>query len=440
MKKLAARLLPTHSIFWRVFLLVSLMNLTIGVLGLFAWDWSLKHELSKLSHSGCVTHLSDYVISRYEQDLDIKVPVPMQDHQYHGYVLIKDMATGEPIFQQDKPEAWGEFHTWKRLSSNGQWYEVTSSLGNHHSSAQHIVKNSFFYGLLALVMILYSWFLTLVVVRPLNSLRGYVAAIGTGGDVSFDEKMLNRSDEIGQLANAIDTMIIRIQGLLDAKQHLLYDISHELRAPLARLQVAAEIVRTQAEQDGLDTSMHDRFNQEIETVNTILVETMALAKNDASSIAIQPVVVRDMVQCLISDIQFLWPNQIIRFINKTPNTVDDKQPMYFKISLLEKALKNIVENAAKYSPKNSYIDIHYRSEKTACELKIYDQGKGIPEQYLNQVSEPFKRLEAESTSGIGLGMSIAHQAMSQLDGSLTLHNRPEGGLVVTLTFPCQGIP
>jgi signal transduction histidine kinase len=112
--------------------------------------------------------------------------------------------------------------------------------------------------------------------------------------------------------------------------------------------------------------------------------------------------------------------------------------MIFKANrvLINVLVRNLIENAIKYSPSNSTIQILLKQDDNQLCLEVCDQGQGVPEEDLIRLTQRFYRHEQSSdTRGTGLGLSIVQKIFDLHDGKITFQNRPTGGLSVNVYFP-----
>ncbi len=369
--------------------------------------------------------LADLVVSRYEEGEDIS------DRKLsHGNSLsIVDLDESQLIFgkhfnQDDKRVSW-EFQ-----SSMGRSYLANISIPRRVNLFMLIDGPYTGPGIL-LTILLFSWLLTFLLTGPIRQLQSHVQSLAEGElDTRLEGRIVKRKDEIGDLAKALDEMSERIQKLLDSKQRLLYDVSHELRAPLARMQVAAELVRSEAEQQGGKTELHDRVSQEIDTLNSIITELLQLARTENGGSKSTHTNLREPILAVVEDMRFVYGNPTISISQQG-------QPQTYKVDVnaLKTAVKNILENALKYSPSDQPIEIEIvETAGDGEQIFIRDNGPGIPDDKLDAVLQPFTRLQSESIEGFGLGLSIAQRAVQSLGGQIKLNNRPERGLQVCISL------
>jgi len=381
--------------------------------------------------------LADYVTSRYEagEDTSDRRGISRRRRQLPP-IRIRDPATD--AFLMGAPRGGGqalgrnqEWQSWEFVSGSGAVYEVAMNVTQlERSPPPEIERNHLILGVL--ITAIFSWLITLGIIRPIKMLQAHVEGLGSGDlDRKLESSILRRKDEIGDLAVEVDQMSARIRDLIESKQRLFYDVSHELRAPLARLSVANEIASMRAEKAGEPLDTFERFDREITALSQLITELMEYAKNDKSASPEADVSVSEITTQVIDDMGFSErESRLTLTLNVPENDICRMRP-----ALLVRALKNIIENALKYSPPQSNIDVQLVVEQSQYVIKVKDAGGGIPEEQLSTVIQPFTRLHGEGVEGVGLGLSIVHRAMQDMGGSLTLSNHDEGGLLACLSFP-----
>ena len=286
----------------------------------------------------------------------------------------------------------------------------------------------YFAGILVIV-ILFSWLLTVRLVRPLLKLRETVVAFGNGDLASRVHS--NSRDEMGDLARSFDQMADRLQTLLTAERRLLQDVSHELRSPLARLGFAVELARTSPNKDGA----YDRIKREAQRLNVLVGELLQVtrAEGDPGSRNLEPIDVGELVRTVAEDCSIEAEVRHCRIIQRN----DEKIIVTGDRELLHRAVENIVRNAIRHSPEENWIEVLCRKEKEQVLVGIRDYGSGVPEEFLTDIFRPFFRVDDDrnrSSGGVGLGLAIAQRAVSIHHGGITAKNM-QPGLLVEISLP-----
>ena len=286
----------------------------------------------------------------------------------------------------------------------------------------------YFAGILVIVT-LFSWLLTVRLVRPLLRLRETVIAFGNGDLASRTHS--KRLDEMGDLARSFDQMADRLQTLLTAERRLLQDVSHELRSPLARLGFAVELARTSANKD----AAYDRIKREAQRLNVLVGELLQVtrAEGDPGSRNLESIDVGELVRTVAEDCSIEAEVRHCRIVQRN----DEKIIVTGDRELLHRAVENIVRNAIRHSPEENTIEVLCRKEKDQVLVGVRDYGSGVPEALLTDIFRPFFRVDDDrnrTSGGVGLGLAIAQRAVSIHHGGITAKNMLPG-LLVEISLP-----
>ena len=429
-------MLSFRTLFWKIFFAVFVTTSCV-LLALSIFLRLEYHErFDRLRQSEAFQQLTGYIIYRHEagfETSDQRNLLTREQRRRFPPIRIKDTATQEYImgaFFRDFEGHQSKWVGWDYISESGASYRVQVDIAEmSQESAPDLDPHQYAVGVG--IIALFSWLITLLITRPIKLLRAHVTQFG-GGDLNLqmESSILARRDEIGDLAIEIDQMSKRISGLIDSKQRLFYDVSHELRAPLARLRAANEIARMRIEKSGDSPDILDRFDREIESLSQLITELMEFAKNEKSALPIEEVKVAELVEMIVDDQCFASGEHRLDFKSSISDAL-----VFMRPGLLERALKNILENSLKYSPENAQVAIELTETDQDFIIRVQDSGEGIPEDKLEDVIQPFTRLHGENIEGVGLGLSIAIRAMEDLGGKLHLSNMPKGGLQAELKFP-----
>ncbi len=287
-----------------------------------------------------------------------------------------------------------------------------------------------FYALVIAVIGVLGWLATIGIVSPVRRLTDVVDEFGHGNLASRAE--MKRRDEIGELARSFDEMADRIETLVTSERRLLQDISHELRSPLTRLKLAVRLART-APDCGSALDRVDRETNRITSLVSEIVEMTRLegdpATRSAESVDLQKVIDETVDDCRIE--AQLFRGCTIRLEGKLSSEVPGDP------ELLRRAFENVLRNAIRYSPEKSDIDVRVEEDSAGAEIEVRDYGPGVPDELLQQIFDPFFRVEQardEESGGIGLGLSIAKRSIRLHRGTITAENA-EPGLRVRMSIP-----
>lgn len=238
--------------------------------------------------------------------------------------------------------------------------------------------------------------------------------------------------EVAQLARDFDLMAGRVESLIERNRALLQDLSHELRSPLARLQLALELARADLLPGGIPH--FERAEREVSRIDEVLAGVLALERVEAQL----PGKLEHPF-----DLAELIEERKARFAPeanaKSMQLIADAAPglvMVGERSLLVRALDNLISNAIKYAPAGTEVRVCAAAVEDNLELSVEDQGAGVPEAERSALFRPFFRGRgARGVEGQGLGLSIVERIARAHGGSVGADEAPRGGLRVTLRVP-----
>lgn len=295
--------------------------------------------------------------------------------------------------------------------------------------------------LLAAVLVVgvLCWWLSRHLTRPLRSLDEAVRALD-GGDLEAraGAVVAARGDEIGALARDFNRMADRLVGALESQRRLLRDVSHELRSPLARLEVAIELVRRQG---SVPESHLERIERESARMEELIARLLVLARleQEAGDRPRDPVDLGELVGAVIEDAGFEEPARELEL----SASVDGPVITVGDVTLLRSALDNVVRNALRHGPEGSAVEVELGREGGCWLIRVRDHGPGVPEDQLGRIFDPFHRVGEDRDpcrGGVGLGLSIARRAVEWHGGTVVADNHPRGGLVVAVRLPVGSAP
>jgi signal transduction histidine kinase len=279
----------------------------------------------------------------------------------------------------------------------------------------------------ALLLVLCAYLAVRGLFRPVATIRQGAAYIGAG---HFDHRIrTRRDDELGELAQDINLMAGKVEGMLNAKRELLLGVSHELRSPLSRLTLGLALLEESAPVRALQSDVGE--------MRTI-VETLLDAERLGSRHAALNVAAVSLSE-LAHDLQSLY------FVGepRLQVTVTGDQRVQLDAPRIQLMLKNLVGNALRYSaPSDGPVEVTIRGSGGVVEFRVRDYGPGIPADQRAHIGEPFYRSDASrarETGGTGLGLYLARQVALAHGGDLALVETTERGaeFVVVIRWDAQ---
>jgi two-component system, OmpR family, sensor kinase len=270
---------------------------------------------------------------------------------------------------------------------------------------------------MALGVVLVSVIVAGWLTRPLRSVADAVRALRPGSNSLAIAETGPR--EVRDLAAAFNDMQRRIANLIDERTRALAAVSHDLRTPLTRLKFRME--------DLGDGEMRMAMERDIAEVEQMIEATLSYLSGEGKDELARPLDLAILLETLANDAADLGRD------------VSLKAPRGIVIRArhigLKRAFSNLIDNAVTYG---GGARVTVQAAASNVTVYIDDDGPGIPADRLASVLEPFVRLEASrnrETGGVGLGLTIARANIEADGGTLTLVNREEGGLRVTVILP-----
>ncbi|GAC16082.1 ATP-binding protein [Aliiglaciecola lipolytica] len=274
--------------------------------------------------------------------------------------------------------------------------------------------------------------------RPIRELQKSTRKVAMGDLTQSVDFASKRGDEIGELGKDFNAMTQRLATLMGSQKRLVADISHELRSPLARLQLAIGIAQSQQEPlpEAIEKQLL-RIEKEAHEIDGMIGQVLKLSRLEADVEVEnkQRIELRSCLNGLFNDAAFEAQNKGKKLL------LDEIPPLTLNCypQLLKSAIGNVISNGIKYS--STKVEVSFTVHESTMEVKIKDDGSGVPETDLEDMFKPFYRLSASrnrDTGGVGLGLAIVKQAIKLHEGSVIASNSAEGGLIVSITIPTKG--
>ncbi|MBL8125732.1 MAG: HAMP domain-containing protein [Pyrinomonadaceae bacterium] len=281
-------------------------------------------------------------------------------------------------------------------------------------------------GGLLLTGVILCWLLALYLTSPIRKLREATNKFA-GGDLTtrVAEKVGRRRDEISDLARDFDSMAERIESLVMSQQRLNRDISHELRSPLARMNVALEMARQKATPETMPQLT--RIENESFRLNEMISRLLTLSKLETGSQDFDrhELNLKGLVEQIASDADFEAKarNRSVKVVRADDCRVIGSE------NLIHSAIENILRNAVRYTKEGTAVEVSLSNGNGRAEITIADHGEGVPEVELKNLFKPFYRVEEardRGSGGTGLGLAIAEQAVKLHKGTISAKNTADG--------------
>ncbi len=343
----------------------------------------------------------------------------------------KAIQNGQPVFLRLPDKT---FAATKVTSKNGVNHVYMLELKRHQDPPFFTTR--LILQILAVVLTggLFCYALALYLTSPISKLRSATQKFAEGDlQTRVGKQIGKRHDELSDLAKDFDEMAERIEALVTAEKRLTQDISHELRSPLARLNVALELARAKANDE--TKSLIERIELESNRLNEMLSRLLTLSKLESGSGDFEKMEVNltKLFDQIVSDADFeaQAKGKSVKVLHK------DAVKVFGNESLLRSAIENVLRNAVKYTKDETSVEVSLEKNGKSVIVSVKDHGSGVPDDELEKLFKPFYRLQTardRKTGGIGLGLAIAERAVNVHSGKIRARNTSDG-LYVEIELP-----
>ena len=271
--------------------------------------------------------------------------------------------------------------------------------------------------------LLMAWRLT----RPTQALQRAVSRIAAG-ELDTTIPHLLRQDEVGSLAGSISHMVETLKSMIQEQKRLLSDISHELRSPLTRMQLAQSLIRRKQG----ESSELTRIAGEIHKLDMLIDDLLTLSRVQQESDPPQCIALSEVLDPILEDALF-EAGACGKALQHPP--LPDLSMMMWP-DLLARAIENPLRNALKYAARR--VVVEWETGQHEWVMRIHDDGQGVPDALLGKLFLPFFRVDDArnaQTGGTGLGLTITAEAIRRHGGSIVACNGTPSGLIVELRLP-----
>ncbi len=460
------------SLFWKIFLWFWLAMLLMVSVTVITWllyrdsinfhpaDKNMKAVMSKLAYvleSDMSEHRKERTVKKLLRSF--APPIFKHDHDKHPkmpfYFLLDEQGKDKQGYRI--PEA--AIALWKQqgdriqvaahkdfvylgphpLNVDGKSYQliVPQYIGRfkarmvlhvmHSISPWQIISYLFVSAALCLAL---AWSLT----RPIKSLQMASRRIASGESVSAKELLGSRRDEFYSLASDFDLMAGKILETVNTQKQLLSDVSHELRSPLTRMQIAIGLLDKDLGNGHLKTLQ--RLEHECARMDEMIGQLLSIAALERGQIYEQEqnIDLVAMLNELIRDADFEAAQKRIRLLSDFSSEVE----LTGYYALLRSSLENILRNAIRYAPEDSVVEVNLILHAKEVHVEISDQGPGVSDENLDKIFQPFFRTDearSREQGGAGLGLAIAARAVAVHKGKIVAKPNQPKGLKVIISLP-----
>ncbi|WP_325892565.1 ATP-binding protein [Grimontia sp. NTOU-MAR1] len=300
--------------------------------------------------------------------------------------------------------------------TEGQWVYIAAILPAPYVTLENDLINAdqivFLFAITTLLLV-FTFTLIRNQTRPLKRLAQAANRLST--DIEQPELVEEGASEITTVTRAFNLMQKRLQRYMHDREKLFGSISHDLKTPITRLRLRAELID--------DEVQATKINKDLDELEIMVKGALQTVKDTDIH---ENVTALDVLQ-ILSSIAEVHNQQRMR-VNITGEQL---RPFYCKPLAFKRCLTNLIENSVKYGDE---VTVYVHDGEKSLDITLMDKGPGVPEEFLKKVFDPYFRLHTD-LHGTGLGLGIAKNIIRAHGGEIILSNRKEGGLQIDIAFP-----
>lgn len=343
-----------------------------------------------------------------------------------GYLLPRSPGTEGFLETTVNDERWRVYY--QTDDSHGWRIAVGQRLGERNELVSTYLLGQAFLWLIGLPLLLLalSWAVRQAL-SPVRRLSEHIAQRNPD-----DPSLLDNSEapaELRPLIKALNHLIERVSGALEHERRLTADAAHELRTPLAGVRAQWELA-SRAPSDAQRNAANLKVRAGLDRMERLIEQLLALARleNTHAPTFKTPIDWQQIMESAISDCLMLSGQRNTDIEVRWLPDATSALPLVGDENLLSLLMRNLIDNAVRYSPPGSCVLI----EAEPSRIRVIDQGNGVPSELIARLGDRFFRAAGQDQPGSGLGLSISRH-IAHLHGlSLSFQNEPGAGLVVTL--------
>jgi two-component system sensor histidine kinase CpxA len=277
------------------------------------------------------------------------------------------------------------------------------------------------------------------IASPIHSIQSTARRVAQGDlKARVPASVSRRFDELSALAKDFDSMVGRLDLLIQTQKNLLNSVSHELRSPLARINLSVALLKKRYSADADD--MFQRLDRDVARIDVLMGQLLTLSRLEAglSSAEREDVNFAQLVEETAADCNFEAEasGKWVSLRTKDSIILENADP-----HALRSACENVIRNAVRFTRPGTNVEVVLAIDSSTPELvgilSVRDHGPGVPEESLEAIFQPFYRIsgDAQGTDGNGLGLAIASEAIRLHRGTISAANLRPTGLEITIRLP-----
>ncbi len=331
-----------------------------------------------------------------------------------------------------------------QLYANNDFHEsfslfFVSRVDPHKEILQYLLNNPLTLLILALFITTpLLWWFTYTIVKPISRLQKAANNVALG-NFTIDPRLSHDGPlELRQVGTRFNRMTMAINELISNQQTLMSSISHEMKTPLTRLQLATVLLRHQIG----ETNAVQRIEKEVARMDKMINELLLISRQQINAQVTRTIFPAEKIwRNVVQDAVFEAEQRHIEFEKSFDLPRDVDIFLNGNEDQLQSAVENIIRNALKYTKDKIKLHIFLQEEEEEEEflkIRIDDNGSGVHPEELKKIFYPFYRVDetrTRTTGGTGLGLAIVSNVVKGHQGKVWAEKSPLGGLAMTISLP-----
>ena len=363
------------------------------------------------------------------------LPIPKREARQIGVVNFRDIVVNGEDFRTG--------YLWIELPTVGEnrfmLIQIAETLGKRDSLANEIIKGVILPQFVILPLaVLLVWFGLSRGIAPLNTLLDIIRARKPDDLSALQTK--DTPEELLPVITALNEQLERLEQTIDTQKRFVADAAHQLKTPLAGLRMQVELLSDERDDASRARSLR-RLKAGTERSTRLVNQLLALARTEAPSVLRFEKL--DLTHIARSVARDFVPEAMNKRIDLGVEMPDHPVYVNGQTLMLTEMMKNLVENALRYSPENSCVTMRVDDspQRETIVLEVEDDGPGIPESERHHVFDRFYRVLGTSEDGSGLGLAIVQETAFQHDANVSIHNNTKSthpdrpGTLMRISFP-----
>jgi signal transduction histidine kinase len=335
----------------------------------------------------------------------------------------------------------GHIAAYKFISSSGRPYILLLYIKSGFAEIRAALLGAnlpFTISVVLLVTLLCLW-LAYHIALPIHSIQSTARRVARGDLKARVPAAVSKSyDDVAALAKDFNSMVSRLDVLIQTQKNLLSSVSHELRSPLARINLSLDLLKKRSKMSSDD--LFQRLDRDVARIDVLMGQLLTLSRLETglSSAEKEPVDLAQLVEATAADGNFeaqASGKSVTYFVNGKV-ILESADP-----HALQGACENVIRNAVRFTPRGTDVEVRLRIDQSTPEpraiLSVRDHGPGVPEDAVGKIFQPFFRIsgDGDTPQGNGLGLAIAFEAIRLHRGVIRAANVQPTGLEVTVELP-----